>query len=352
MRLFSTIVLVLHLAAIADRSVAQTQPDPIEIEPLHSGAEASFRGLAVRNHREAWIAGSGGTVIRTTDSGKTWQRVRIPGADEFDFRDVELLRDGTVLLMSVGEGGASRLFRSRDSGNKWRTVLVNPEPHGFFDGMTFRGDRLHGALYGDPVNGRLEIYRTSDGGATWTQLPMEHRPKLEEGEYGFAASGTGILARGRELWIATGGSVARVWRSNNDGTTWQPYDAKIRCGSETSGIFSLDFIDHRSAIAVGGDYAEPELDRDNVATSSDGGKTWSAVPDVSMPHKACVQSLGGGRILACGRTGVAFSNDSGRTWKTISRDGYYTLRADPSTGIGFLAGSDGRIARFTLTLSD
>lgn len=348
MRLSGTLVLILLLTGIADHSVAQQQRNAISITPLVSGVDASFRGLAVRNSREAWIAGSNGTVIRTRDSGHSWQRVTIPDADELDFRDVELLRDGTVLLMSVGAGSASRVLRSVDGGETWRTVLVNSEPHGFFDGMSFRDDGLSGVLFGDPVGGRLDVYKTSNGGATWERLPEQQRPKLKDGEYGFAASGTGIVAKGRNIWIATGGSVSRVWHSQDDGTTWQPYDTKIRCGNESSGIFSIDVIDHRTAVAIGGNYAEPELDRDNVALSSDGGKSWFALRNVSMPHKACVQSLGGGRLLTCGRTGVAFSRDAGKTWETISGDGYYTLRADLSSGTGFMAGKDGRIASFTL----
>lgn len=347
-----TFVLILALTAIADHTAAQTKGDGIRITPLTSGVESSFRGLAVRNSREAWIAGSNGVVIRTTDSGHTWHRISVPDAGDLDFRDVELLPDGTVLLMSVGEGSASRLLRSTDEGRTWRAVLINSDPKGFFDGMAFREDGRHGVLYGDPVGGRLDIYLTSDGGETWKRLPERQRPKLEEGEYGFAASGTGIVARGQRIWIATGGSVARVWHSQDDGASWKAHDAMVRCGNETSGIFSIDVNDDGSAVAIGGNYAEPELDRDNVAVSSDGGQTWFAVPNVSMPHKACVQSLGGNRFLTCGRTGVAFSNDAGKTWEAVSDDGYYTLRVDPSTGSGFMAGKDGRIARFELMIEE
>lgn len=351
MRLFSTFTLILVVSATAEHSAAQTNRQAIRITPLASGVEASFRGMAVRDSHEAWIAGSNGTVIRTTDAGNTWRRISVPEAEDLDFRDVELLPDGTVLLMSVGEGSASRLLRSSDTGQTWRTVLINSEPQGFFDGMAFREDGLQGVLYGDPIDGRLDIHLTSNGGKTWQRLSVQQRPKLNEGEYGFAASGTGIVAKGRDIWIATGGSVARVWHSQDDGATWQPSDTKIRSGNQTSGIFSIDISDDRSAVAIGGNYAEPELDRDNVAVSSDGGKSWLAMQNVSMPHKACVQSLGDGRFLTCGRTGVAFSIDAGKTWESISSDGYYTLRADLSSGSGFLAGKDGRVARFKLTLA-
>ena len=64
--------------------------------------------------------------------------------------------------------------------------------------MAFREDGRHAVLYGDPVGGRLDIYLTSDGGETWKPLPERQRPKLEEGEYGFAASGSGIVAKGQK----------------------------------------------------------------------------------------------------------------------------------------------------------
>ncbi|MEM9368326.1 MAG: Ig-like domain-containing protein [Planctomycetota bacterium] len=349
---FTTILLLLLASVHAGRAVGQTEKHGIRITPLTSGVEASFRGMAIREHREAWIAGSNGTVIRTTDSGESWQRVSVPDAIELDFRDVELLRDGTALLMSVGEGSSSRVLRSTNAGETWQTVLVNAETQGFFDGMTFGEDGRSGWLYGDPVDGHLDIYRTTNGGESWERLPKEQRPRLQEGEYGFAASGTGIIANGRHVWIATGGSVANVWHSADTGMTWQPHDTGLRCGNPTSGIFSIDLIDSRAACVIGGNYAEPGLDRDNVAVSSDGGKTWSNPRHALMPHKACVQSLGSGRLLTCGRTGVAFSEDAGHTWQTLTSDGYYTLRADLKSGSGFLAGSGGRLARFEFAIAD
>ena len=352
MRLLYAIVLTLLLVVSADDSAAQSQSEPIRITPLVSGVDASFRGMAVRNSREAWVAGTKGTVIRTTDSGTTWQRVAVPDTDESDFRDVEVLADGTVLLMSVGEGTASKLFRSTDDGETWRTVLVNSEPAGFFDGIAFREDGKFGILFGDPVNGRLDIYMTLDGGTSWKRLPEKQRPKLKEGEYGFAASGTGVVFKGRNVWIATGGSIARVWHSGDEGLTWQPHDTKIRSGNESSGIFSIDFIDDAFGVAIGGDYKQPKIDRANVSVTMDGGVTWRSSENVSMPHKACVQSLSGGRYLTCGRTGVAFSKDAGKTWDTVTSDGFYTLRADLSSGSGFLAGKNGRIACFQLVVDE
>ncbi|MCC9601932.1 hypothetical protein LOC67_15330 [Stieleria sp. JC731] len=348
MRFLANSVLFLLLATICNAVLAQSTRPPISITPVVTGVDASFRGLAVRNSQEAWVTGTAGTVIRTVDAGQTWQRVVVPDASELDFRDVELLGDKTVLLMSIGNGDSSKIFRSDDNGETWSTVLVNAEPKGFFDGMSFDKNGRDGWLYGDPIDGQLDLYKTSDAGLSWKRLPTKRSPKLAEGEYGFAASGTGIAVLGNHVWIATGGSVARVWLSDDEGETWQANETKIRSGNESSGIFSIDIIDQDNAIAIGGNYTEPDLDQSNVATSSDGGKTWINVANASMPHKACVQSLGKGRLLTCGRTGIAYSDDLGKTWTTISTDSYYTLRFDKGSGTGFLAGKDGHVARFEL----
>jgi photosystem II stability/assembly factor-like uncharacterized protein len=350
MRLLSLLCLLTLLATDIDVSAAQTESLPVRITQQTSGVkEASFRGLAVRNKNEAWVSGSQGTIMRTTDAGQTWVRCELPGLELLDFRDVEVLKDGSVLAMSIGNGDASRIIRSSDSGKSWKTVLTNADPDGFFDGMTFGSDDKTGVLFGDPINGRIDLYRTRDAGQTWQRVAEARRPELQKGEYAFAASGTGVVLIGKNIWIATGGSTARIHHSPDDGHTWNVYDTPIRSGNESSGIFSVEFLDANNGVAIGGDYLKPSLDSKNVATSIDGGKTWKLSPAVLMPHKACVRSLGHNRLLTCGRTGVAFSANGGQAWTTVSPAGYFTLAVDRQSGTGFLAGKDGRIARFELS---
>jgi photosystem II stability/assembly factor-like uncharacterized protein len=348
MKTLSVVLFVALQVAILSNSISAQEavltPNMIQ---LKSGVDASFRGLAVSGTKEAWATGTKGTVIRTTDAGKTWSRIDVPGSESLDFRDVEILPDGTVVLMSIGNGESSKILRSSDAGKTWKTVLVNKNEKGFFDGIAFDEHGRTGVLFGDPIEGRLDMYRTIDGGVSWTRLPNEQRPKLLPGEYGFAASGTGVELIGRNIWLATGGSVARVFYSANSGKTWSAYKTPISSGNESSGIFSIALVDKKRAVIIGGDYTRPALDRSNVATSADGGKTWSVNKSVRMPHKACVRSLGQARLIACGRTGVACSSDFGKTWKHITTDSYFTLAVDKESGTGLLAGKDGHVARFT-----
>ena len=324
-------------AAVANNGV-------VKLRETTTGMDASFRGVAVEGENEAWVTGSKGTVMRTVDAGKNWKRISVPRSAELDFRDVEIPLAGTVLLMSAGPGKASKVLRSVDAGNSWELVLQNLNPEGFFDGMDFDDTGKHGVLYGDPINGRLDLYVTHDGGATWKPIPLSGRPALEEGEYGFAASGTGVTINNKMLYVATGGAMARVWRSTDWGQSWDVANTPVRAGNSSSGIFSMDFLDANLGLVVGGDYTKPELNEWNLASSTDGGETWVAQPKVNLEHKACLRSLGQNGVVACGRTGVDVSWDAGKRWQPVDSGGYYTVAVDVDGRIAYLAGSDGRVA--------
>ena len=315
-----------------------------KLRELTTGTDASLRGVEVAGKKEAWVSGSGGTVMRTIDAGKSWERIQVADADELDFRDIEIPMPGTVLLMAAGPGNASKLLRSIDAGESWEVVLQNSKPEGFFDGMAFDETGMHGLLYGDPIDGRLDLYVTHDGGASWAPTPLESRPMLEQGEYGFAASGTGITISKSVVYVATGGAVARVWRSTDWGQSWEMADTPVHAGDESSGIFSIGFFDAKRGLVVGGDYAQPKLNEGNLARSSDGGKTWVAEPNVKLEHKACLRPLGEEGVVVCGRTGVAVSSDSGKTWQSVDGGGYFTVDVDANGHVAYLAGSGGRVA--------
>ncbi|WP_146519166.1 WD40/YVTN/BNR-like repeat-containing protein [Stieleria varia] len=339
------LIVVLFFLSLASGNL--TGQDVLRIESQGTGVEASFRGIAVRSATECWVSGSGGTVIRTTDSGQKWSVVQVPGSEDLDFRDIALPQPNVVLLMSAGPGNLSRIFRSDDNGASWSTVLTNDDERGFFNAIDFF-DAERGVLVGDPIDGRLDLYQSSDGGQNWV---AGQGPRVKEGEYGFAASGTNLtLVADRYVFVATGGSIARVFHSQDQCKTWSIATPPVTHGNESSGIFSIAFRDTQHGVIVGGDYKAPTLDRGNVARTDDGGVTWKlADSPPKVPHKACVGHLAENTWLAVGRTGVAISNDDGVSWHQQSDQSYYTFDFDQRSGIGWMAGSDGRVARFSVT---
>ncbi|WP_206681252.1 hypothetical protein [Actinomadura sp. J1-007] len=87
-----------------------------------TGTDSRLRGLAAVGRKVAWAAGSGGTVLRTTDAGRTWRRVGPPGTEGLEFRDVEAFDARRAVVLAIGEGDASRVYRTSDGAAPGRSA--------------------------------------------------------------------------------------------------------------------------------------------------------------------------------------------------------------------------------------
>lgn len=311
--------------------------------------DARLRGLSVVDSRVAWASGSKGTILRTTDGGRTWQNRTVPGGADLDFRDIHAFDDRTAYVLSIGEGEKSRISKTVDGGATWTLQHVNRSPKGFLDAIAFL-DVGHGLALGDPVAGRYVILATDDGGTTWKPTPIEGMPSALPGEGAFAASGTClVVGPDGHAWFGTGGAkVGRVFRSTDRGRTWTAHETPIAAGSPSSGVFSLAFADAEHGIAVGGDYKEPARARNLVALTADGGQTWRP-PSGSEPggYRSAVAIVPGTRgrmLVAVGPTGSDASIDGGESWRRLGTTGFNAVQfVGPAAG---WAAGDGLIAGF------
>src|SRR4051812_18519153 len=82
---------------------------------LQTGSDAQFRGLAPVSRHVAWVSGTEGTVLRTVDGGRHWADVS-PGGDtgDLEFRDIEAWDELHAVILSIGTGGDSRIYRTDD----------------------------------------------------------------------------------------------------------------------------------------------------------------------------------------------------------------------------------------------
>jgi photosystem II stability/assembly factor-like uncharacterized protein len=321
-------------AAFAQSLVVQT-----------SGSTASLRGVWAVNEKVVWASGTRGTYLKTTDGGEHWTAATVPGAETLDFRDVQGVDENTTYLLSIGQGDPSRVYKTTDGGAHWTVLLQNHDAKGFFDEMAF-WDATHGILVGDPVDGRLVVMSTEDGGATWQRRQM---PTALPGEGVFAASGTGITVMGKsEVWIGTGGKdAARVYHSKDGGLTWTVAAAPVRADSAGAGIFSVAFSDPLHGVAVGGDYNKANDETGNIAVTDDGGATWSK-PDGTPPkgYRSAVAYVADRKIwIAAGPSGADISTDGGRNWKQFDTGNTNAL-SFVSSRAGWAVGARGRIAAF------
>ena len=330
---------------------------PLSFETTESGWQKQTSGTTVRlravsavNASVAWASGQGGSYTRTIDGGRTWRSATVPGAETLDFRDVDAFDANTAYLLAIGEGDKSRIYKTTDGGASWSLQFKNENPAAFFDAMAF-WDRDHGIAMSDPVSGRFLVITTSDGGRTWKPTPGERMPASLEGEGGFAASGTCITVQGRtNVWFGTGGpNGARVFRSADRGRTWTVAAAPLASG-KAAGVFSLTFWNARHGVAVGGDYTKERDSIGNVATSDDGGRTWKAI-GASRPagYRSCVARVTEESLLtliAAGPAGTDYSVDGGRSWKPISAEGFHSVSFAGRREAGWAVGENGAVSKY------
>ncbi|WP_435372446.1 WD40/YVTN/BNR-like repeat-containing protein [Streptomyces ficellus] len=312
-----------------------------------TGTEVRLRGLAAVSRSTAWVAGSQGTVLLTSDGGRGWRNVSPPGAGELEFRDIEAFDRRRAVVLAIGEGEASRILRTDDGGATWTESFRNTDPRAFYDCVTFF-DRRHGLAMSDPVDGRFRILSTADGGESWKVLPTAGMPAALPGEAGFAASGQCLVSSGpRDVWLATGGgATARVLHSSDRGLNWTAADSTVPAGDPARGVFALAFRDRAHGLAVGGDYRTGRPSPRAAAVSRDGGRTWRQARTPPPAYRSGVAWLPHSRsaALAVGPGGTDLTADGGRTWRTVDTGSYDTV--DCASGSGcWASGEKGRVAR-------
>lgn len=325
-------------------------------EGQRSGTSVRLRGVSAVSEKVAWASGARGTVLRTVDGGRVWQALAVPGAEALDFRDIDAMSDRVAYVLSIGNGPASRIYKTEDGGQTWALQFQNEDPKAFFDAMAFWDDQ-RGIAFSDSVDGRFVIIRTVDGGRTWTRIPTASLPPALENEGAFAASGTNVAVYGKaHVWIGTGAAArSRVLHSADAGATWTIADTPLAAGA-SSGIYSIAFRDARHGLVVGGDYNKETEAVNNAAMTSDGGKSWKLITGLSG-YRSVVAFMPGGRgpnrvWMAVGPTGADVSPDDGQTWKQVSSLGFDTISVARAAGaaapIVFGAGANGRLGKLQL----
>ncbi|MCT2584168.1 WD40/YVTN/BNR-like repeat-containing protein [Actinophytocola gossypii] len=337
-----TVVLLILAALVVPTGTAAA--DPLSWRLTETGTDAQLRGLSAVSRHVAWASGSGGTVLRTVDGGRTWTDVGPPGADALDFRDIEAFDARTAVALSIGTGASSRVYRTTDGGATWTETFRNTEEAAFYNCAAFF-DRRHGLVVGDPVDGEFRVLSTSDGGRSWRMVPGDGIPDALPGEYQFSASGQCVTVAGREhAWIATGGSdAARVLHSADRGRTWTASDTPLASG-ESAGVFAVAFRDPRQGVAIGGDYLDPTAGTDNLALTRDGGDTWREPGNSPAGYRSAVtyHPFLPSALIAVGPTGSDLSLDGGRHWWPFD-DGSFDSVDCGRDGACWASGEQGRV---------
>ncbi len=210
------------------------------------------------------------------------------------------------------------LLRSLDSGRTWNEIALADSGQGIFSSSLAMKDSQYGIRRGGYVDAQHSVmYRTSDGGLTWSTVDVPFRDYRVLDIF-YADDGA--------LFVTENQSPAALYRSMDDGATWE-YRGPLPA-SRTPCFVSADL----GWIAYGESNGIGSQEKDVIARTTDGGSSWTTIRDTLQEPAfglIAIAAADAEHVIAVGRLGKSLhSTDGGATWETGTRPFYLY---DPAT---------------------
>lgn len=241
-----------------------------------------------------WACSITGGVVRTNDSGKTWSGVVIPDGGHLEY--IQFLNANTGYV-----SGTEGLWRSDNGGATWRRIwsplIVS------IDGVQSWGSYFisvnEGVLFAGSGCDRQLIYRTVDGGQTWS---------FWAGNFSGSKLSDGYIYPDNTGWAIGSGML---YSTSDRGVSWQPFAST----DDTGWHEELAIAGRTMAIPVagrtcsgdeGGEYGA-------IRASTDGGRTWNNTPTGAPMYGTFMLDERNGWAAGSNER-VLYTTDAGRTW--------------------------------------
>lgn len=301
-------------------------------DEIPTGVSVQLSSVSNINGQIAWSCGQQGTVIRTTNNGYNWQNASVVGIPNTTILINIYAIDANTAITAGYVGANTFVYRTTDGGLTWTQVFT--QANGFINVVWMNSPTL-GYMQGDPVGGRWSLWRTTNGGITWDSTGLF----LAQvgGEAGWNNS---FWAFNNNYWFGT--NSTKIYFSSNSGTNWtaQPTTPELN-------TYNVNFDTLGNGFAGG----------TALVGTTNSGQNWSAV---TLPGSGNIFGISRLRFTTQNWAWVArgnsvyFSNTGGSSWSTqyTSSAGSYSHlarhRGNPSfTGPGFMYAtkSNGGISR-------
>lgn len=315
--------LILSVAAAGERLVAVGERGIVVYSDDHGATwtqaevpvSVTLTALTFPTPAEGWAVGHDGVILHSADRGVTWQvqfdGVRAAAAVHQDAeRRVALARARADAASPRDEAAVAALDQAE-------TALDDAQAGvRFAPSRPFLAVAFQDARFGLAVGSFGQIFRTSDGGATWVYLGdrIDNQERLHYGAIAIDPSGRIVVA----------GEGGRITRSTDFGEHWT-----VAALPERGSITGLRRVGS-ALLAYGGG--------GRVYRSADDGATWARI--ATCTGKTLIAALvQGDSVLLYDSGGAALlSGDGGLRWTCPAATG-----SSPRPVAGIAAAGDGKM---------
>jgi PKD repeat protein/photosystem II stability/assembly factor-like uncharacterized protein len=283
--------------------------------------------ISIVNSQVVWVAGSDGSggnlpiqnFSKTINGGTTWTPGTITGATGLSISMISAVDENTawVAMFKVSGSNPQGVYKTTNGGATWvhQASALYTNASSFPDCIYF-WDLNNGIVMGDPINGKFEIYTTTDGGTTWTAVPGAQMPDILTGEAGWTSD---FCVLGNNVWFGT--NKGRVFASTDQGHNWI---AAAPTGFSGKNLYPA-FKDNLNGLVL--KYYSAADTSNLLQSSSDGGATYSPLTYQGSVLTGDLKYVPGstntyvttgwdGPDQGDTRMGVTYSFDGGATWIT------------------------------------
>ncbi|MFN2459294.1 MAG: WD40/YVTN/BNR-like repeat-containing protein [Candidatus Velthaea sp.] len=273
-------------------------------------------GTGETNPRNDVTYGNG--IYRSGDGGKTWKHLGLEATLQISSIAIDPRDGNTVVVGAMGDffndSDARGLYRTTDSGATWTKTLYAGPQSGISDLAVDpkNPDVMYAGMWqfrrvpwtftsGGPEDG---LYKSTDGGKTWSKLAAHGLPAGITGRIGVAVA----PSDSNRVYALIESKDGILWRSDDAGANWTMV-SKDTLVNQRPFYFSHVSVDPSNADHV---YGVSEA----LSESRNAGKTFHAIArGVHVDyHSMWIAPNDAQRIIVGEDGGYAITLDGGRNW--------------------------------------